>query len=111
MSDLLLDEIDKGEGETLAQLAKRVPRTRQGKPVTLSCILRWVLDGARGPDGRRIKLEAVRLAGRWVSSPGALRRFILEQTPADGRLPHPRTPGHRQRASERAAKMLEQAGI
>lgn len=111
MSDLLLDEIDKGEGETLTQLAKRVPRTRQGRPVTLSCLLRWVLNGARGPSGSRVKLEAVRLAGRWVSSPGALRRFILAQTPFADQSLLLRTPGRRQRASERAARKLEQAGI
>ena len=57
ISDLLFEEIDHGEGEPLSRLARRVPRTRLNKPVTMSCLLRWVLDGARGPGGERVRLE------------------------------------------------------
>jgi hypothetical protein len=35
---------------SLDQAAKRLPPGRNGAPVSLACVLRWVLRGARGPD-------------------------------------------------------------
>jgi hypothetical protein len=112
LTDQLLQEIEAGQGETLTHAARRVPRTRQDKPVTLGCLIRWVSRGVKGPDGERIRLEAARLAGRWVTTPGAIRRFVEAQTPRDAECaPTKRPPGRRRRASERAAKELERAGI
>ena len=113
LTDQLLSEIEAGEGEPLVRAARRIPSSRQGKPVTLSCLLRWVLSGVRGPGGQRIKLEAARLANRWITTPGALRRFVEAQTPhlaAEG-APSPRSPARRQKASERAARELDNLGI
>jgi hypothetical protein len=112
-NETLLQEIAAGEGEYLARAARRMPSVRQGKRTTLSCILRWVLDGVKGPDGSRIKLEAARLAGKWVTTPGAVRRFIAAQTPRDPEAPAPvpRTPGHRRRAAERAGAALQDMGV
>jgi hypothetical protein len=75
LTEHLLEEIEAGQGETLTRAAQRIPSTRQGKPVTLSCLLRWVQTGVIGPNGQRIKLEAARLAGKWVTTPAAIRRF------------------------------------
>jgi hypothetical protein len=114
VTDQLLQEIEAGEGLTLTQAAKRLPRTRQGKPVTLGCVWRWVLNGVWLPGGgQRLRLEACRLAGKWITTPGAIRRFILGQTPnLDGERPlMPRSASARQRASERAAKELERQGV
>jgi hypothetical protein len=71
------------------------------------------LDGAPGPDGRRVRLEAVRLGGRWLTSAEALARFAERLPPRLGveEAPAPRTPARRQKASERAEKELERAGI
>ncbi|MBL8800281.1 MAG: hypothetical protein JNM56_40745 [Planctomycetia bacterium] len=110
----LLDEVTAGKGLTLSQLIKHSPAARRnGRPVTLPTVLRWVLDGSPGPDGKRIKLEAVRMAGRWISSCAALQRWIAAQTPLlEGEpTPVPRTPGKRQRASEKAGKQLDKVGI
>jgi hypothetical protein len=113
LTEQLLAEIEAGQGETLTRAARRVPRTRQDKPVTLGCLFRWITTGVIGPDGQRIKLEAARLAGKWVTTPGAIRRFVAEQTPAPAAepAPTPRTPTRRQRASERAAAELKRLGI
>lgn len=113
ISDQLLEEIAKGEGEPLVRAAKRMPSSRQGKPVSLSCLLRWVLSGVRGPDDRPIRLEAVRCAGRWLTTPGAIQRWLAAQTPhLDGDPPSsPRSPSNRQRASDRAAAQLKKLGI
>jgi hypothetical protein len=112
-TEKLLEEIEAGHGETLTRAARRVPRTRQDKPVTLSCLIRWVLEGVRGPDGRRVYLEAARLAGRWVTTPGAIRRFVEAQTPRpevdEPRVP--RSPARRRRESERAGRELDRLGL
>src|SRR5690242_13021128 len=103
LTEQLLEEIEAGRGETLTRAAKRVPRSRRDRPVTLGCLLRWVTEGVVGPDGRRIYLEAARLAGKWVTTPGAIRRFVAAQTPnTDEEAPSPRSPAQRRRASERA---------
>ena len=41
LSEGLLEEIEAGLGETLTRAARRVPRSRRNRPVTLSCLLRW----------------------------------------------------------------------
>jgi hypothetical protein len=109
----LLEEIEAGQGETLTRAARRMPRTRLDRPVTLGCLLRWITTGVSGPNGLRIKLEAARLAGKWVTSPGAIRRFVAAQTPAlnGEKAPTPRTPGQRSKAAEIASKQLDKAGI
>jgi hypothetical protein len=110
-TDKLIEEIDAGEGLTLAQLAKRCPRTRQGKPVSLGCVLRWVLKGARDPNGKPVCLEAARLGGKWITTPAAFRRFIERQTPRLEPSQTPRTAAKRQRAADRAARELEAAVV
>jgi hypothetical protein len=113
LTEIVLEEIEAGQGETLSRAARRVPRTRLDRPVTLSCLLRWITSGVIGPDGQRVYLEAARLAGKWVTTPGAIRRFAQAQTPRFAAEPAAalRSPSQRGRASERAAKHLEQAGF
>jgi hypothetical protein len=98
---------------SLNQAAGILPAGRGGRPVSLGCILRWVLDGAKAPDGNRVRLEAVRLGGRWVTSREAVQRFAEALTPrlSDARMSSPRTPRRRERANARAVKELEAAGI
>jgi hypothetical protein len=99
---------------TLAQTAARLPPNRLDRPVTASCVLRWVLSGVRVPGGGRIRLEAVRLGGRWLTSVEALERFAERQTPgldAPKNGAPPRPPASRRRASERAERELGRIGI
>jgi hypothetical protein len=98
---------------SLAEATKRVPPARQGEKTHLSTILRWILEGAKAPDGSRVKLEALRLGSRWMTSTEALQRFAERLTPVlDGTPPQtPRPPAARQRASERAGRALEKIGI
>src|SRR5947209_5991282 len=78
----------------LADVGQHLPPGRNGKRPSLSCVLRWVLDGVRLDDGRRVRLEAVRVGGKWVTSIEALERFAAAQTPRldDTPAPAPRTP-------------------
>jgi hypothetical protein len=96
---------------SLIQAARLLPPGRRGRPATLSCILRWVLKGAPGPNGERVKLEALRLGSRWVTSREALQRFAEALTPsldAPTALA-PRTPTARRRAAEQSGKRLDAA--
>jgi hypothetical protein len=97
----------------LAEAAKMVPPARRGKKTHLSTLLRWVLKGAKAPDGTLVKLEALRVGGRWMTSREAIQRFALALTPRldGGARPAPRTPAQRRRDDERAAKELGRAGL
>jgi hypothetical protein len=98
---------------SLAQAARLLPPSRRGRPVTLSCVLRWVLSGVKNPAGELVRLEALRIGGRWLTSREALQRFAERLTPrVEGEArPMPRSPSARERASRRAARQLERLGI
>jgi hypothetical protein len=78
-----------------------------------STVYRWVLKGLPLPSGERVRLEALRVGGRWVSTWPALQRFAEATTPAVGDVSAkaPRSVSRRQQASEKAAKQLEAMGI
>ena len=46
--------------------------------------------GVKGPGGQRVKLEAARLAGKWITTPAAIGRFVEAQTPRPDDVPPPR---------------------
>jgi len=98
---------------TLAEACRILPRGRNGSRPHLSTILRWILRGAPAPDGRRIKLAALRCGSKWVTSRTALREFAAALTPRldTEPAPPPRSPTQQRRASERAASELTKNGI
>jgi hypothetical protein len=112
-SSFLLEELSQGQGKSLSQAAKLFPPYRRNRPVTLSCVFRWVTKGVRGPGGQRIHLEGARLAGRWITTPQAVARFLAAQTPPfdDSSSPSPATRLARSRAAERAGSELDRLGI
>jgi hypothetical protein len=100
-------EIAAGEGLYLAKAARVLPRSRLEQPVNPSTLSRWITRGVRLADGRRVHLEAGRIAGRWVTTPGAIQRFIERQIPVQAEQPLPaRTPTKRDRDQAAAAAML-----
>src|SRR5882672_11290813 len=90
----------------LSKASAFLPSSRLNKPVSLSCLHRWVLDGVKLADGRRVRLEALRLGGRWVTSLEAIQRFAEAQTPTLGndQQPHSRTSKKRMTAAQRAER-------
>ena len=60
---------------SLLQAAKLIPPTRGDKPVQVCTLVRWILHGVRG-----VRLEAVRIGGRWITSHEALDRFTAALT-------------------------------
>jgi hypothetical protein len=95
--------------ETTLTIGEAAPIAR-----TSFCSLwRWILRGVPGPNGRRVRLEAVRCGGKWLTSREALQRFTEAITPQfdTEATPAPRTATQRQRASEKAATRLTDVGI
>lgn len=95
---------------SLAAAARMLPPFRRGRPVSASCIFRWIVDGVK-VGGKPVRLDAVRIGGRWITSVEALERFAAAQTPDFNAKPEPPTSASaRRRQSEHAAKALEAAG-
>jgi hypothetical protein len=91
-----------------------IPPGRNGRKLHLSTLIRWATDGSRGPSGEKVRLEAARLGGRWLTSVEAISRFMRALTPPAPPAPSsqtPCTPGQRQRAAERAGRELDNLGI
>lgn len=97
---------------SLGQAARRIPPYR-GCKTNPSTIFRWLRDGVRLPNGELLRLEGMRLAGRWLTSEQALDRFLaaqdLECNPNLQLIPAApmRTATQRRRASERAAREID----
>jgi hypothetical protein len=97
---------------SLRDAAGLLPSNRKGKKVSFQCLLRWVLDGSLGPDGERIRLEALRLGNRYITSREALQRFALRLTPPEKKPTRkPRTPKQARTACEQASRELEEMGV
>jgi hypothetical protein len=107
---------------SFAQAAKLFPPYRRGRPVSPSCVWRWFKTGVKTTDGRVVRLEALKLVNRHVTSADAIKRFMAAQQPPGEQeaalVPHtvpkgPRTrsPERRQRDSEKAAeRIMKRAG-
>jgi hypothetical protein len=67
---------------SVQQAAALLPPGRGGRPVAKSTVVGWIETGAPGPDGKMVKLEAVRCGSRWITSREALARFMAKLTPA-----------------------------
>src|SRR5262249_12923326 len=53
-----------------------------GRPTHLSTALRAITKGVKTTTGERVKLEALRVGGRWITSREAVERFIMKLTGA-----------------------------
>ncbi len=100
---------------TLAAACQLIPPGRGGKRTHLSTLIRWVTSGVKAPGGQIVRLEALRLGGKWVTSREALQRFAEALTPrldaAATPAPKTRTPGQARRAAEKAGEELERMGV
>ena len=90
------------------------PGHRGSKFVGPSTPFRWSTKGVKTASGEVIKLEAVRVGTRWLTSRSAVARFVAALTAAatpQSKVAEPaRTPTQRQRAADRAASELKRRG-
>lgn len=82
---------------TLSQLAKRLPRHRNDRPVHPSTCHRWRSPGVRG-----VRLECVRIGGIWHTSWESFQRFCdILTSVAQGSSPAaPRPPANASQDSD-----------
>ncbi len=53
-----------------------------GKPCNFTTAWRAVTQGHLLPDGTKLRLEAVRIGGQWVTSKQAIERYVVAMTEA-----------------------------
>lgn len=106
-------DLTKEAGLNPTQLAKLIPSPRTGHASHSSKVVRWITNGVL-VNGQRVKLEALRMGGQWVSTAGALHEFgeRLAAGKCDGpAMPLPASTSKRRREVERAERTLEHIGI
>src|SRR5262249_38740448 len=96
---------------TAPQVARSQPPGRLGRPVHASTIIRWILNGSRGPDGQIVRLKAVRMGGRWLTTRDWLDDYAQRMTPTYGVGSPQSSSAARTRTAERAARELDRIGI
>jgi hypothetical protein len=96
---------------TLTEACRLMPRGRRGSRPHLSTLLRWIMHGAAGRDGQRVRLSAIRCGGRWLTNRASIRDFCERLTCRIEDLPPPMTPAHKRREDKRTAAELEEIGL
>ena len=95
---------------TLAQLARRLPCRRNGRPVHPSTLHRW-----RNPGIRGIALECLKIGGAWHTSTEAFQRFCdrlsRRADPSDPIEPvstHPKAVARAKRRQDQVERELDE---
>jgi hypothetical protein len=104
---------------SLAQAARLFPSHKRDLPLHPSTLTRWILKGVLCGTGERIRLEALRVGYKWITSIEAVERFLARQQIANPTAVPPQSPNYRpaawrRKASERAARAaaeLEKLGV
>jgi hypothetical protein len=96
---------------SVSEAARSIPAHRGTGRCNPATVWRWITEGVRSTSGERVRLESVRIGGRFVTSREALDRFI-QRLSADAGVaaPAPRTPTQRQRSAKRADESLAKTG-
>jgi hypothetical protein len=81
VAPVVLSEILAGDSMGASGVIRAL-RDRHGEvPIASpSTIWRWMVDGIRASHGRVVKLEAVRMGRKWLTSKAALARFATALT-------------------------------
>lgn len=95
---------------TIADVCKRIPAARGARRLAPSTVTRWILQGSRARDGRRIRLLAIRAGSRWLIRPGDLDAFFASLAADPDVPPPPVPPTERERRAAAAGERLRAAG-
>lgn len=58
------------------ELPALLPPSASGRRLHRAAVWRWVRDGLKSVDGSRVRLQALRMGRRWVTSKQAVARFF-----------------------------------
>lgn len=107
--DRLLDEHPIG----MSQAARLLGTFRGGRACHPSTVVRWCHPGVRLADGRQLRLEHLKVAGRLMTSRPALLRFLAAQQTPDScpEVEPPRTAAERRRAFADSETDLDALGV
>lgn len=90
---------------TFAELARRLPRRRGGRPTHVSTLHRWRQNGLNG-----VRLSALRCGAIWVTTVEAYQRFVDDLTRAAS--PTPFAPAAaRHASSDQVDRALDKLGL
>ena len=67
---------------SLAQAARLLPAGRGGRPVHVATLGRWIATGSHSGDGEVVRLQAVRMGSRWLTTREWLDDFARRLTPS-----------------------------
>jgi hypothetical protein len=96
-------DISQEQAIPLSRAGRLIPQIHAGKPVTATTLWRWYSLGIKARDGRRVKLEVIKVGGSTMTTLAALKRFFAELS-RDPDDPHQATapsPGSAHDAAER----------
>jgi hypothetical protein len=108
-SDLAM-EIVSGDNLGFAAAAKLFGQSRKDSSVSPSCVWRWAKHGVEISGGDRVRLEALKLGSRWLTSKGAMQRFLARLQRAD-QTTSARTTKERSASDADAGRQLQRFGI
>lgn len=110
MADSLKSHLASGTVyRSLSAVRHRFPGTRTNPSLHLATMIRWCTRGIRQPDGSRVRLRAIRVGSRWLTSDAWVDEFIAVLTTAhcpNQEVLALRSPAQRNKASDAAAKEL-----
>lgn len=92
----------------LSAAAKLIP-SRNGKPISVSTIVRWQQSGLMGPNGRRVYLRTIRVGGQRCVTHEAIEAFLAELNPDCPQARQPPVESTEQRAKS-AGRALDALG-
>ncbi len=99
----------------LSKVPQLFPALGRKGNLSFSTVYRWVTKGLKVPSGKRVRLEASRLGGGWVTTMEAIDRFVDRLTSAhetsDQGVCPPELISRRERRAERAGEQLTAKGI
>ena len=94
----------------LAEAVRRLPGHRGDGHLHPATLTRWIQRGCLSAGGRRVRLDAVRCGCRWLTSEGALVRFMDALTEGGESPDGQESSTACRRASEAAARELGRLG-
>jgi hypothetical protein len=98
-------------GETLlpiGRVAERFPGANGNLQLSSKAVANWIRKGADTPTRQRVRLEAIRVGSRWITSEEAVTRFLaaLKGEPAPPRKRNNPKRLERIKAAARAAGIM-----